>query len=337
MKKVIITGPTGAIGHALIEKCLDEGCEVFAICRPNSERIKSLPQHVRLHILEYDLSELKKANESLPVDCDVLYHFGWAATFGDARNDMPTQIKNIQYTIDAVHLAHVCGCSTFIGAGSQAEYGRVEGKLSADTPAFPENGYGMAKLCAGEMSRVEAQKLGIKHIWTRILSVYGPYDGQQTLISSAIRSMLSGEKLSMTAGEQLWDYLYSSDAADALYAMAENGKDGSVYVLGSGKALPLREYVEIIRDIINPDLEIGFGERPYFKDQVMHLEADISDLTKDTGWIPKINFYNGVSMLIQQKHMFKQRGLTLYKIKKKFNICLCLCKKEVLVGGEYCA
>ena len=227
MKKVIITGPTGAIGHALIEKCLNEGCEVFAICRPDSARIKSLPKHARLHVLEYDLSKLKKAKESLPADCDVLYHFGWAATFGDARYDMPTQIKNIQYTIDAVHLAHACGCSTFIGAGSQAEYGRVEGKLSADTPAFPENGYGMAKLCAGEMSRVEAQKLGIKHIWTRILSVYGPYDGPYTMVMSTISKLLNGEKPSFTKGEQQWDYLYSKDAAGIMYALAEKGIDAA--------------------------------------------------------------------------------------------------------------
>lgn len=299
MRKIIITGPTGAIGHALIEKCLSEGCEVFAICRPNSARIKSLPKNAGLHVLEYDLSELEKAKEALPSDCDVLYHFGWAATFGDARNDMPTQIKNIEYTIDAVHLAHACGCSTFIGAGSQAEYGRVEGKLSADTPAFPENGYGMAKLCAGQMSRVEAQKLGIKHIWTRILSVYGPYDGQQTLISSAIRSMLAGEKLSMTAGEQLWDYLYSDDAADALYVLGALGKNGAVYVLGSGKVMSLRKYVEIIRDIINPNLKIGFGERPYFKNQVMHLEADNNSLTKDTGWKPCVSFIEGIKITIK--------------------------------------
>ena len=65
MRKVIITGPTGAIGHALIDKCLDEGCEVFAICRPNSARIKSLPKNAGLHVLEYDLSELEKAKEAL--------------------------------------------------------------------------------------------------------------------------------------------------------------------------------------------------------------------------------------------------------------------------------
>ena len=61
--------------------------------------------------------------------------------------------------MDAVNLAHRLGCEFFIGAGSQAEYGRVEGKLNAQVPTNPENGYGMAKLCAGQMSRVDSAKI----------------------------------------------------------------------------------------------------------------------------------------------------------------------------------
>ena len=78
------------------------------------------------------------------------------------------------------------GCKVFLGAGSQAEYGRVSGILRPDTPAFPENGYGMAKLCAGQMSRVECQTLGMDHVWARILSVYGPHDGPATMISGTV-------------------------------------------------------------------------------------------------------------------------------------------------------
>lgn len=80
----------------------------------------------------------------------------------------------------------LCGAALlgFVGAGSQAEYGRVNHALTPDTPCFPENGYGMAKLCAGQMSRVECEKLGLVHIWPRILSVYGPYDGKNAMITT---------------------------------------------------------------------------------------------------------------------------------------------------------
>ena len=80
---------------------------------------------------------------------------------------MHLQNKNVEYALDAVEAAKRFGCHTFIGAGSQAEYGRVEGLLKPDTPTFPEMGYGIAKLCAGHMTRKHAYQLGMNHIWVR--------------------------------------------------------------------------------------------------------------------------------------------------------------------------
>ena len=54
---------------------------------------------------------------------------------------MDLQLQNIQYTLDAVRLAKRLGCKVFVGAGSQAEYGRYEGKLDAKVPVFPEKGF----------------------------------------------------------------------------------------------------------------------------------------------------------------------------------------------------
>lgn len=299
MKKIIITGPTGAIGHALIEKCLQEQCEIYAICRPKSERIKNLPDNIKLHIIECDLAELMNAEAQLPKNCDIFYHFAWNGTFGETRNDMILQIKNIKYTIEAVNLAKKCGCHTFIGAGSQAEYGRVKGKLRDDTPVFPENGYGMAKLCAGQMSRLEAHKYGLKHIWTRILSVYGPYDGAYTMVMSSIQKMLKKEKTSFTKGEQQWDYLYSKDAGGIMYDLAEKGIDGKIYCLGSGKAKQLKYYIEVIRNNIDINLPIGFGEIPYSDKQVMYLCADVSDLLNDLNYKYQYDFEKGIKETIE--------------------------------------
>lgn len=300
LKKVIITGPTGTIGHALIDECIKHKVEVFAICRPDSPRSASLPKNELVHLVKADLAHLDKAAQNLPKDCDALYHFAWVGTFGvDARNDMQTQIKNIHYTLDAVNLAKSCGCKTFIGAGSQAEYGRFEGKLKADTPVFPENGYGMAKLCAGQMSRVQAHKYGIKHIWPRILSVYGPYDGVYTMIMSTIVKLLQGEKPSFTKGEQMWDYLYTKDVGSIMFALGgEKSKDGKVYCLGSGQVRQLHEYIEIIRDLVNPKLSLGLGDIPYAPKQVMYLCADNSDLVNDLDYKYKYDFETGIKETI---------------------------------------
>lgn len=295
IQTAVVTGPTGAIGIALCEKLLRENVTVYAVCRPGSSRIKDLPKAAAIHVVECDAKELATLPQKMEgVSVDAFFHFAWAHTIGQGRNDMPAQIENIQSTIDAVRAAKALGCRVFLGAGSQAEYGRVEGLLKSDTPAFPENGYGMAKLCAGQMSRVEAKALDIDHVWVRILSVYGPHDGPMTMISGTIRKLLAGERPALTAGIQRWDYLYAGDAADAFYLAACHGRNGAVYPLGSGQAMPLKDYIIQMRDAIDPALPLGLGEVPYGPLQVMHLQADISALQADTGFVPKTPFAEGI-------------------------------------------
>lgn len=295
MKKAVITGGTGMIGLALTKILTEKGISVLLIINPDSKRKNHLPPaNDLLKIVECDLSSLAALsdwNESY----DAFFHLAWIGTYGEARNNMRLQSENLNYTLDAVELAKRLGCEVFIGVGSQAEYGRSNlPQIAPSTPTFPESGYGIAKLCAGQMSRIVCKNYNIRHVWGRIFSAYGPYDGFHTMVVSGICQMLRGEIPKYTKGEQLWDYIYCDDAANALYLMAEKGKDGSVYCIGSGKAFPMKNYFFMIRDAVNPSAKIGIGEIPYYENQVMYLCADISSLTSDTGFLPETDFKIGV-------------------------------------------
>ena len=246
-ERIVITGPTGAVGMALIQTYIAHGYEVVALCHKGSSRNRRLPDSPLLHAVEMDLDDITEITASDLPECDIFYHLAWRGTTGAARNDMKLQTENIASTIAAVELAKRLGCHTFIGTGSQAEYGRVEGMLTPQTPAFPENGYGMAKLCAGQMSRLLCEEKGLRHIWVRILSVYGPYDGENSMISSTIKKLLAGEHAPFTPGGQLWDYLYSGDAAEALRLLGEKGQDGGPMYLEAVMRFSLRS---ILRNCI---------------------------------------------------------------------------------------
>ena len=298
MKKAIITGPTGAVGNALIRELLEHNYIVTAICRPNSKRIESIKRCQKVEIVECDLCNLKELLEKLDHDYDVFYHLAWDGTFGDSRQDVSLQLKNVEHTIDAVRLAKNIGCKTFVGVGSQSEYGPYEGVLEPNTPCNPNNGYGIGKMAASLFSRIECNKLGIKHIWCRIISLYGPYDGEHTLVMSAIKSFIDNEKIKFTKGEQIWDYIYSKDAARAFRLVGEKGKNNSIYCIGTGRTKKLKEYITIIRDLINPNIDITFGELDYYPNQAMHLEAGIANLIEDTGFIPRYSFEEGMAETI---------------------------------------
>lgn len=292
--RAVITGATGSIGMALIGELIDRGIPTLVLCRADSQRSARIPDHPLIQKMDCPLAKMKDFSLPEGERYDVFFHFAWEGTTGAARNDMMLQNQNVRYTLDAVELAERLGCHTFIGAGSQAEYGRVEGKLSAQTPAFPENGYGMAKLCAGQMSRVMCEAKGMRHIWARILSVYGPYDTEGSMVMSTVRKLMAGQATSFTAGEQIWDYLYSGDAAKAFVGLAERGVRGKVYCLGGGSPRPLKDYIVAIRDAVAPGAALGLGEVPYAKGQVMYLCADITELRADTGFCPEISFEEGI-------------------------------------------
>lgn len=296
ISSVVVTGPTGAIGYALCNLLLEKDIKVYGVVRPNSNRISSIPNEVE--IIECDISNYSNLPKMIS-NADAFVHLAWSNTFGEGRNNMTSQIANIQYAIDAVNAASVMKCKVFVGAGSQAEYGRVNVPLKPETPCFPENGYGMAKLCAGEMTRVECEKLGVDHIWMRILSVYGPHDNPNSLISYTIDMLKKGRKPILTKCEQMWDYLYSDDAAMAFLLALMHGKNGAVYPLGSGECRPLCEYVKDIRDLINPSLEIGFGNKEYPVKQVMYLESDNSQLSNDVGFSCHFLFKSGIRRILE--------------------------------------
>ena len=105
--------------------------------------------------------------------------------------------------------------------------------------------------------------------------------------------------MSFTKGDQVWDYVYGGDCSRAFYLIGKYGKHGKAYTIGFGKSKLLREYIEEIRDIVNPTLEIGIGEREYYPNQVMKLTADISELTEDTGFVPQVDFAEGIRRTLE--------------------------------------
>lgn len=309
MKKIVITGATGMIGTALIEETIKQNIAVTAIIRKNSTRIKPLLAHPLVNVLHADLSEYKRF---VPQETgfDAFFHLAWDKTYGKERDNVDLQMQNIAYTLDAVRLAKRMQCKAFVGTGSQAEYGVQPCALAIDTPCNPQSGYGIAKYSAGKLAKLLCKELDLKFSWARILSVFGKDDAPHTLISSVIQSLKNGTTLALSPCEQTWDYLYQKDAARALLAIAfaltkncknangANCVDGKVYPLGSGSARMLKDYVLAIQNFMqthnllaktNAPI-LNFGSAPYYPHQTMHLVADISALTADTGFVPSFSF-----------------------------------------------
>jgi nucleoside-diphosphate-sugar epimerase len=212
-------------------------------------------------------------------------HLAWDGVLGGNRND-PAQWRNVSATMELLEIAKRVQAKSFIGLGSQAEYGPCENQIDELCPTHPTTMYGASKLAAQQLSERFCAVNGLRYVWLRLFSSFGPMDNPDWLIPYLTRSLIAKEKPKLTAAEQLWDYIYIEDVASAIRAVLDSSDANGVFNVGSGKAYKLKNIIEKIRDLIDVELPLGFNEVEYRADQVMYLQSNILKLNAATGWLP---------------------------------------------------
>lgn len=301
--KAIITGATGFIGTALCREMLQNGHEVVAVIRPGSTKKEKLQfgESVRggLSVLEIPLGKLEDL-AAVVSDADVFFHLAWNGSSGGAREDFDAQYANIGYTAAAVRVAKKCGCRKFVGAGSQAEYGVVQGTAEEDrTPPKPFMMYGAAKLSACHMGRLVAEQEGIAFVWPRIYSVYGVGENPGTLVNYVMDTLRKGEIPELSPCENMWNFLYITDCVRGLRMLAESENARGVFHIASKDTRLLKEYVAEMRELIAPGAELKFGAKPANPERTFWLQPDITKLEK-IGFQPEVSFAEGIRRKMEE-------------------------------------
>jgi UDP-glucose 4-epimerase len=307
--RVFLTGASGFVGCHLLPLLVSRGHEVAVLMQPGIDPWRIRDSLGLVRVIEADLASPEHYRGALGEFApDTIVHLAWDGVTGEARNDT-RQLANITWAAALLELGRQVGATNWIGLGSQAEYGRHSARLNELATTRPTTLYGIAKLATCQATQLLCAQYGVRYAWLRLFSSYGPKDHPTWMVPYLILSLLRGHKPALTAGEQLWDYVYVEDVAEAAYAVAVTPSAQGVYNVGSGKALPLRRIVEQVRDCVNPNLPLGFGEVAYRSDQIMHLQADISRLNAATGWAPKVGLANGMQRTVD----FYREHLDKYK------------------------
>lgn len=299
MHTIIVTGATSMIGAALIREALEhQNVEIYAIVRPDSERLCRLPDSPAVHVIESEIGDLSRCNK-IP-SADVFYHFAWEGTGKRDRDDTRIQERNIQYSLDAVELAYRCGCRSFIGAGSQAEYGIVTDTITEETAADPFLAYGMAKLASCMLCGRSCEQKGIRFIWGRIFSVYGINDNAGTMLDYAIECFRNGSEAVFSAATQMWNYLYETDAGRIFYLLGRVEEASGIYNIANKQSQPLRIYIDTLAKVAEKCL--GYAPHYRFREEqaenTVSLKPDVSKLIKTVGDPEMTAFEEGTEKMI---------------------------------------
>ena len=298
MKKALVCGGAGFVGSGLVKELIANDVETWVVVRPGFSAAKKNHRldGLDVHIIECNLNQIADVPSLVGrPDFDTWYQLAWDGLFNEPLQDYSTQIANIKYVMDAILAAKSIGCSKFVGSGSISQYELTvpEGRcVKGDKHTI----YKTAKLACEYMGESVAQSCGIDFIWPIFTNIFGVGETSNRLINSMIRNLQAGKHQSLSEGNQIYDFIYITDAARALRLIGERGKPGGHYVLAGGDAKPLREFLCTIRDVVAPKAELGFGEMKF---NGIYLPAEmysIDELTADTGFIPETSFRTAIEL-----------------------------------------
>ena len=292
MKTAVVTGAGGFVGRSVVKELLSQGFDVLSIVHSK----KKVPDEIKDSIiLECGFEDYLSIIDSIKNYCpDVFYHFAWSGTSGQMRANEEVQLSNVKGTCNAIRVANLVGCRRFVFAASIMEY-EVDSEIKSMQFPNINSIYSTAKLAADYMARILAGHYNLEYISAMISNIYGPGEYSPRLINTTIRKLLKEEHVSLSNCEQLYDFLYISDAAKMIVAVGIKGISGKNYYIGNRKRRPLKQFMEELRDIVKPDAVLGFGEVPFSGVGLENLCFDTESVLIDTKVEPYVTFSDGIS------------------------------------------
>lgn len=295
MEKVIITGADGFVGSYTVKHFLKEGKHVLAL--DMGVEAKRLVSHPNLIYKQCDITNINSMLEIIPNNVyDTFIHFAWAGSAGPARVDYNLQMQNALNTVECMKAAKQLGCSRFVCAGSIMEY-EVEAAIhSQGSKPGMAYIYGMGKHIAHCLCKSVAVEIGIDLLWPMITNAYGVGEFSPRFVNSTLRKIINGEPLQFTSATQNYDFVYVSDVAKAFYLVAEKGKPFCEYMIGSGNARPLKDFIIEMVQSCGPDSTPLFGDVPFTGTNMPLSTFAIDDIKNDCGYVAEVSFGDGTKM-----------------------------------------
>lgn len=294
--KALVTGATGFVGKALIEELLENKIDVVAYVRNSIKIPEKWLKDNGIKIIYGDLNELgmKVYPDLIDEKIDIFFHFGWFGTSGKERADIEGQLQNVRNTCEAVKAGASLGCKTFVNAGSIMEYEVIKLMNSGNYIAGMSNIYSTSKLAADFMARTLANSLSIKYINVIISNIYGIGEESERFLNTTIQKMMKNEEILLTHGNQLYDFIYVTDAVKAILMAGTEGKGNESYYIGNSFQRPLKDFILEMKTVLGSESELKFGAVPLNAPSITYEEFDTKKVEREFGIKSNVTFQEGI-------------------------------------------
>ena len=307
-KKVLVTGGTGLVGTAFVEELLRQGAKVIVYIHKRPSRVWN--DNLWAHYVD-----LTNPKDCLIVTRNVDYVIHAAGAISAAAvtvsNPMDAIATNLILTLNVIQAAWQQGVKRFLILSSQSVYPQTDSPNREDEAgsiAQAYFGYGDMRWYLEELGKFVASRSDMKVAIVRPSAAYGRWDNFDPITSHVIPGLIrkAVEKQDpyevWGSGEEIRDFLYVSDIARGGLLALEKHAICDPINLGTGRAIKIKEMVDIILKLTNRNPEIVFNNSkpttiPYRMLDISKAERLLgfkSEVSLEDGLRDTIEWYKGV-------------------------------------------
>jgi UDP-glucose 4-epimerase len=303
--RVLVTGGAGFIGSNLCRRLLEDGCDVVCVDDLSTGRrrfLSPIADDERFEMVELDLLDPGDRLVQLLDGTDAVAHlaanadvrYGW----DDPRRDLEQNVIVSHHVLEAVRRA---GVQALLFTSTGSVYGEATVIPTPETAPFPVQTslYAASKLAVEAFTQAYAEKLDMRAIVVRFVSVLGPHYTHGHVIDFVRNIRRDPSRLRVLGdGTQRKSYLHVDDCVGAVSRLLRDSSAEGVFNLGLDDTCTVRESIAWIceRLGVSPKLEFSGGRQGWIGDNP-HIHLAI-DRILATGWVPSWSIRESVEATV---------------------------------------
>ncbi|MEQ8558539.1 MAG: dTDP-glucose 4,6-dehydratase [Henriciella sp.] len=318
--RLLITGGAGFIGSALIRRAIAQGHSVLNVDKltyaANRDSLADVDGSSSYSFLKADICD-RDAMKRAVADFrpDRLFNLA-AETHVDRSID--DSLAFVQTNINGVHaLLDICRSAQreamigpdfrFIQISTDEVFGSIaEGAFKESSPYQPNSPYSASKASADMLVRAWQHTYDFPAIITNCSNNYGPWQFPEKFIPTIIMKALRRESIPVYGdGQQVRDWLFVEDHADALLQVAQGGQPGETYCIGGDATMTNLDLARTVCDLVDENLGRAPGEGRRLIEMVAdrpghdrRYAIDHSKISRELGWAPASDLKQGLARTV---------------------------------------
>jgi NAD dependent epimerase/dehydratase len=321
-KRVLVTGAGGFIGSHLVERLLEEECEIVAFVKYNSLNkwgwLDSFDKKV-LDKIEIFIGDIRNADSVRKAikDVDVVFHLAALISIPYSYDSPESYVEtNIKGTLNILQACLDCSVERVLITSTSEVYGTAKFvPITEDHPKQGQSPYSATKIGADHLAESFYRSFDLPVVIVRPFNTYGPRQSARAVIPTIITQLLSGyDEIKLGSLYPTRDLVYVKDTVEGFVRLAKcDNAIGNEVNIATQSEISIQDLAIKLINKINPDAKIVSEDvriRPQ-NSEVERLLGSNEKLKELTGWIPETDIDRGLELTID---WFKnEENLRIYK------------------------